>query len=209
VVSLKLNQSTLFARQPIYKSDLSLYGYELLYRDGDVVTARITNSETATCNAVLDYCTGMYPSLSQSQQKIFINISTNMLQSDYFAPFHHEHIVLELLEDTSIDAKTIEKIKRLSGEGFSIAIDDFTFESKWDVILPYVDIIKVDVLNFKSFEDLQSKMLRYLRENQTRLKESIEFLAEKVENSEMFLTYPPWVPAVLNRKLYQKEHFPD
>ena len=53
------SKDILFARQPIFKADNSLYSFELLYRGVDTNKAIFENANQATCELIVNYCSGI------------------------------------------------------------------------------------------------------------------------------------------------------
>lgn len=166
-------------RQAIFDRDLNVYAYELLYRgtpsansefDGDVATSStLLNS---FMNIGIDRLTGGRPA--------FINLTRSFFTEFPSIPFDKDQVVLEILEDIPVDEKLIQAVKNLHEQGYQVAIDDYLFESKWQPLLPYVSLIKVEIRE----QDLPNmeQLLAPLKQR------SIKLLAEKVETHEQFRT---------------------
>jgi len=170
-------QSPVFvARQPVFRGDLSIWGYELLFREGrDSLAAHFDNAETATSRVITDGLTvaraGMAP-----KAKVMINFSEKMILED--APFALPggHVV-ELLEDVAPSRKVLDKCLELK-DNYLLALDDYKGEPQSEPFMHMTDIVKVDVLNmgYKQIKDIVAQLREY-----TGL-----LLAEKVENHAMF-----------------------
>jgi EAL and modified HD-GYP domain-containing signal transduction protein len=56
-------------------------------------------------------------------------------------------VVLELLEDISVDYEVLDACRRLHAEGYVIALDDFVPGCPTEALLPYASMVKVDMLS--------------------------------------------------------------
>ena len=92
------SKDILFARQPIFKADNSLYSFELLYRGVDTNKAIFENANQATCELIVNYCSGILEDDSSPHVKVFINLTSELILSDYFFPLDPNRIVIEILD---------------------------------------------------------------------------------------------------------------
>ena len=83
-------------------------------------------------------------------------------------------LTIEILETQEIDDEFIEKCKEMKQRGYVIALDDFIGGNKFDQIIPYVDILKVDFLA------MDSVSRQHIAEKYAPF--GIKLLAEKVES---------------------------
>jgi EAL and modified HD-GYP domain-containing signal transduction protein len=166
------------ARQPILDIDQHVVAYELLFRDGksnsfpdidpNQATSNILNNNHLTLG--LEQITGDLPA--------YINFHADTLLRHFPSFLDPKKVVIEILEDVPVTDELIAACKTLKNKGYTLALDDFDFDDKWQVFYPFVDIIKIDVLEFSILEI--SKLVRKLN----GLK--ITLLAEKVETIEQF-----------------------
>src|SRR5215472_5700349 len=93
----------LLSRQPICHADLSIFGYELLFRDSEDNRATIRNVDEATAQVVVN--TLMEIGLQQmvGTHQAFINVSRDFLLSDFCEALPPERVVLELLDPIEMD----------------------------------------------------------------------------------------------------------
>lgn len=173
----KLDPEPVFvARQPVFRTDMSIWGYELLFRRSrECVVAEFEDAETATSRVITDGLTvaraGMAPGA-----KVMINFSEKMILED--APFAlPEGHVVELLEEVVPSPEVLEKCLELKG-AYLLAIDDYRGESLPESLISLTDIVKVDVLNmgYKEVKDTVAQLKGFTG----------MLLAEKVENHAMF-----------------------
>ncbi len=124
----------------------------------------------AVAEVGLDRLTGSHPA--------YFNVSAGLLHSPALRLLPPHRVVLELLEDIRPDARTLDMVSRLRTAGYTVALDDFTFEPHQMGFLGAIDLVKVDVLAC-SWPRVLSGMSR-LRSSGVRL------LAEKVEDRKAF-----------------------
>jgi len=175
----------LFARQPIFASDNQLYSFELLYRGVNSDQADFDCANKATCELIVNYCSGILEDDDAPQVKIFINLTRDLILSDYFFPLNPARIVIEILEDVEVDQLLIDKLKQLKKAGYTFALDDYVFEPKFEPLLPLVSYIKIELLDISNdslkqkFERLKTLILKTQKKLPT-------LLAEKVEDKQQY-----------------------
>jgi c-di-GMP-related signal transduction protein len=166
------------ARQPIHDKFSKLFGYELLFRhneenryqseDGDKATIEVIKN--SFINIGIDKVTGGH--------KAFINFTKNILKSDIFTVLPPESVIVEILEDIEPTEEILELCKNLKAQGYSIALDDFVYSSKYKALIEITDIIKVDFKITKGYD--RRKVIEQVNSR------NIKFIAEKVETIEEF-----------------------
>ena len=166
------------ARQPILNIKQETVAFELLFRDGEDNSFPGVCPDKATSTIIVDNqlilgieeVTGSLPA--------YINFHADALIQQIPAFLDPKKVVIEILEDVPISDELLSACKSLKEKGYTLALDDHDFDPKWDVFLPFVDIIKVDVLEVSILD-----ISRFLR----RLKNfKITLLAEKVETLKEF-----------------------
>jgi EAL and modified HD-GYP domain-containing signal transduction protein len=166
------------ARQPILDIDQHVVAYELLFRDGKSNSFPDIDPNQATSNILtnnhltlgLEQVTGNLPA--------YINFHADTLLRHFPSFLDPKKVVLEILEDVPVTDELLDACKALKKKGYTLALDDFDFDDKWQAFYPIVDIIKVDVLEFSILEI--SKLVRKLADL------NVTLLAEKVETLEQF-----------------------
>ncbi|EFL49144.1 diguanylate phosphodiesterase [Solidesulfovibrio fructosivorans JJ]] len=163
------------ARQPIYRVDGGVYGYELLYRTVGGPNYAVVPSDAEATLAVL--ANGI-EAISQDiapNKKIFINFSREILEKGYYSFLDPARFVLEVLESVSCDAAFAETLRGINAAGYMLALDDYVGDPAFDAILPVVTFVKIDMLALRDDPD---KLEAVVATCQARGK---EILAEKVE----------------------------
>ena len=167
----------LLARQPILDHNLQVIGYELLCRPHpqDDAAWQESQGDHATSEVMI----GAYQELGFEKVTgglpAFVNFTRNWL----FNPpvVSSNMLVAEVLEYVSADEDTILAIEQLRRMNYQIALDDFIAEPNQIRLLPYVDIVKVDILRLPDIQQLFPMIQAYQRPGLT-------WLAEKVETPE-------------------------
>lgn len=167
------------ARQPIFDEGLNVFGYELLFRQGQKSTGFDGQSAQAASASVL---LGLYEAgVSQlvENKQAFINFDQEFIHSDALELIDPGHMVVEILESVVVDQALIARIKAVKEKGYRIALDDFDADFNSYPLMPYADIIKFDLmatpLNTINQEIFEAKKL------------GKTLLAEKVETQQEYL----------------------
>lgn len=165
------------ARQPIFNKDNTVFGYELLYRNSEKNSFPSVDDELATKELTTNVLTEFDFTLLTNGKYGFINFSKDTLMSEIPLLFNPKSIVIEILEDVIIDEGLIERIKLLKKKNYVLALDDFVDDGRYEVIMPYIDIIKVEYTRLTPYE---RKKLAYI------YKDTKKLVAERVETKEDF-----------------------
>lgn len=168
-------QNIFVGRQPIMNQMLNVFGYELLFRDGENGGANIRDGNLATSQVIRNAFVDMDLLKLTRGLKCFINVTRDFLLEDEPLPFPGDQVVLEVLESETVDEELIEAIKALAAEGQEFALDDYVGDERWDPLLDVVSYIKVDILK------LTHEQLKLVVEKLQPYKTKI--LAEKVETN--------------------------
>ncbi len=170
----------LFARQPVFDIHERVWGYEMLYRsvqpadDAPPPIDRIPPTPEAWTAAVsvqaildigLDTLCG--PALA------LFNVTRPFFLQRLYEFLPPERTMLEILEDTHVDDELVREIERAKSLGFRVALDDFILSGPTQALVPYADVIKVEVTRLDEAG---------IREHALRLaRPGVLLLAEKVE----------------------------
>lgn len=166
------------ARQPILNINKELEAYELLFRDGESNSFPNIDPDQATSNILTNNHLTMGVEQVTGGKNAFINFHADTLIRHFPSFLDPKKIVIEILEDVPISDALLLACKTLKEKGFTLALDDHDFDPKWDAFLPYVDIIKVDVLSMSIIQ-----ISRYINRIADHKK---VLLAEKVETLQQF-----------------------
>jgi len=165
------------ARQPILSSNEQVFGYELLFRDGVEDYFRHTDSDTAS-RSTLDTSILMGLDVLCDGRRAFINCTRETLLKDYVTLLPPAQVVVEILESVPVDDLVKAACIRLKKAGYSIALDDFVADDQRAELVPFADIIKVDLKGTSPAE--QAALVKRFGSP------GCHMLAEKVETREEF-----------------------
>jgi EAL and modified HD-GYP domain-containing signal transduction protein len=176
----KLASSIFLARQPIFDNDLTLFAYELLFRNNQTNQSGVDefNGDAATSQVINHTFLEFGIERVLGNKLGFINLTRAFLTGEIRLPFEHHNVVLEILEDIVVDDQIINTVKAFSDQGFTIALDDFIYHEDFKPLVDIADIIKIDLLALSDSE---------LAEHVSILKQfNVKLLAEKVETQAQF-----------------------
>ncbi len=181
-------QEFYIAKQPIVDLSGDIYGYELLFRtldSGGKLKAIFKDELLATAKVLVNALNhfGMHSLVDDNLA--FVNIDEEFLLDPIVFSIPKNLFVLEILETTNINKRTIERIKKLKEMGYRLAIDDVHcsdgFIERFTPIFQYIDVLKLDV-NLIEKDTLENYLESFK-------KYSFKLLAEKVETQEEFEKY--------------------
>ncbi|MCW2983349.1 MAG: hypothetical protein JWR63_919 [Conexibacter sp.] len=171
-MDVALASSVAVARQPILDARQRLQGYELLHR------GTAAYGEQATAQVLLAAFGEIGLRSLVGSRPAWINVSRRFLLDVDPLPLPPGEVVLELLEDQTLDDELLGKLQELHAAGFEIALDDFVYSAAADDVLGLASIVKVDVLD--------GGLEHATRQAQLLKPFGVRLLAEKVEDRAMF-----------------------
>ncbi|MFT7471171.1 MAG: EAL and modified HD-GYP domain-containing signal transduction protein [Kiritimatiellia bacterium] len=166
------------ARQPIFDAELNVQAYELLFRDEDTSVANISDGNMASSQVMINAFLGIGIDSISDNRISFINLTRDFIVGRLPLPMTPNAVVIEILEDIVVDDELIAALKDFSSQGFSLALDDYTFTDDKEPLFDIVDIVKIDIMG--SDRDTLVEDVRALQ------KCNVKLLAEKVETREDF-----------------------
>jgi EAL and modified HD-GYP domain-containing signal transduction protein len=166
------------ARQPIFRKNRSLLGYELLFRDGLTNAFPEIDGNEATSRVLTNSFFSMGIEQVSGDGRAFVNFTRDLLVERVPMMFPRDQVVVEILEDIEPDSEVVEACREMAESGYVIALDDFLFRPEMAGLIQTAKIIKFDLMATPL--DTLGPLLEKLSGN------GIEFLAEKVETHEAF-----------------------
>jgi len=167
-------------RQPILGREQQLLAYELLFREGPILTsnrAEIVDPSQATATVIANAFTELSANEALGPYRGYINVDQEFLFNDLIEALPPKVVVLEILETVKPTPEVIARCRQLCEKGFSLAIDDvIELDDAYRPLLELADIIKVDVLGLDA--ERLTGLVRQLKPFGKKL------LAEKVESAE-------------------------
>lgn len=165
-------------RQPILDRNKKTYGYELFYREGNAGYTPDQDGTQASARTMLT--TFLEFGLNQlvGPHLAFVNLTKSFFTDMQPLPVDKSRLVLEILEDIKVNTDLINGVRTLYRNGYAMALDDYRFEPHWDPLLPYVSMVKVDILDLDL--GLHAAKITALKD------QGVGLLAEKVETQAQF-----------------------
>ena len=173
-------EAVFVARQPVFRPDETVWGYELLFRSDQSNIAKVADGSQATASVIADGLVmavdGMAPG-----SRILINFPEQLLVDDVGFALPKQTCVIEILEDVKPSKKTLAAARRLKEAGYTIAVDDYFGQPSLLPFLELADIVKLDILELDSDPARVRAALDKLPDRDRLL-----LLAEKVEDQVTF-----------------------
>ena len=138
------NNQVFIGRKPILDRELNTHAYELLFRPGVGNEAEFIDGEMATSQVISNALMEIGLDDLVGADLAYINFTRKYLIGEIAQLLPPERVVLEVLEDVEIDEEIIQGISSLVVSGYVIALDDFEYDPKWEVLIPLADIYGAD-----------------------------------------------------------------
>ena len=166
----------LIGRQPILDRGGKVEAYELLFRPDTDAAALPFEGNRATATVIVNALTEFSLDQLVGPHRAYINFTGEMLQDETALLLPKERIVIEILEDVTVNAELIEAVTSLTQQGYQVALDDFEYAPQWEPIMVLASTVKIDVLALDAAKIAEHVELlkRY----------DVTLLAEKVETLE-------------------------
>jgi EAL and modified HD-GYP domain-containing signal transduction protein len=174
---MELNK-VFIGRQPIINKNKKIFGYELLFRNSMVSDADVTSNIKATASVIVNAFNNVGLKRLIGEKKGFINVDAEILESRIFDLIPKENMVLEILETVELTSNMVELCKKLRGEGYQLALDDFIYSEPLSPVMSAANYVKIDLpmYNRQSLTEVVAQLKNY----------PVKLLAEKVETREDF-----------------------
>jgi EAL and modified HD-GYP domain-containing signal transduction protein len=179
---------TFIARQPIFDTNISVYGYELLYRSSTDNYFDGSNIDEASGQTIVD--SYMFPGTGDILQgKIaFINFTRSTLVNECAFLLPRESTVIEVLESVPTDREVLDACRKAKDAGYRIALDDYVPDVDRDALTDFADLIKVDFLA-TSLQEQQQVATRFAAMGKSLCAEKVETWEVVKRASEMGYTH--------------------
>lgn len=167
------------ARQPIFDAKDRRVAYELLYRSTAVATSAGGFTNDIMCND-----TALHALVSIGLDRLtggvvaYVNVSREHLLGELYRIFPPNLVVLELLESIDGDEAVVDACARAVESGYVLALDDYDARESLDILLPFVRVVKLDVLG-RTEEELAPIVSRLTARGISVLGERVETIAER------------------------------
>ena len=168
-------QISYIARQAILDRNHQTVGYELLFRDSPKNKFPEIDQDIASSKLIIqNHFQGDIQSVSLGKLA-FINFTEKCLINKYPLMFDKASIVIELVGHQSASERLLKIVKYYHDKGYKVALTEYDLDEKWDVLFPYLAMIKIDVeiTNAKRIRPVVARIKPF----------DIKLIAEKVETN--------------------------
>jgi c-di-GMP-related signal transduction protein len=166
------------ARQPILDRARQVYGYELLFRSGLENFFSHPDLELAAAKVIYDSTHVFGLDTLAAGRRVFVNATRRVLVEGLYRALPQDRAVIEVLETVEPDDEVEAACRRAKAAGYLLALDDFVWDDRYERLLPWADVVKVDFTLVR--DEARAELTERLRRWPCRL------LAEKVETPEDF-----------------------
>ncbi|AEP28690.1 EAL and HDOD domain-containing protein [Brumicola nitratireducens] len=168
------------ARQAIYNVEKRVFAYELLFRDGDSNCFPDMSPDEATSSMIANSHLTVGIEDITFNKPAFINFHKDTLLYRFPSTLDPMNVVIEIVETVEVNDELVQACKHIRDLGYQLALDDYDFAPRWDIFLPFVDYIKVEV------EEIEKQGAAAVAKIQAFNAQGIKVIAEKVETHEQF-----------------------
>jgi c-di-GMP-related signal transduction protein len=136
---------TLVGRQPIFDRDLTVRGYELLFRALET-PATVTDGDERylTADSLLSSSADAIDTLVGSK-RAFCNVSPSLISAEVPVAAAPDRVVLEIDAAQTADPADLAGCRRLRDDGYTLAVDDLRAVDGVEELLDLVSIVKIDI----------------------------------------------------------------
>lgn len=168
------------ARQAIYNIEKRVFAYELLFRNGDSNCFPDMSPDEATSSMIANSHLTVGIEDITFKKPAFINFHKDTLLYRFPSTLDPSSVVIEIVETVEVNNELVQACKHIRDLGYQLALDDYDFAPRWDVFLPFIDFIKVEV------EEIEKQGAAAIAKIQILNAQGIKIIAEKVETHEQF-----------------------
>ena len=168
------------ARQPIFDTSRTLYGYELLYRKSENNFYEGFDDDVSTASVLTNTFLVIGFDELVDGTRAFVNFSGAFLSQEIPGILPKDKVIIEILETVTLTPEVLAACRHLKEQGYVLALDDFVVQEDEGGLTPlieYADIVKMEfpVIDIET----QKHFIR-------RHKKNTRFLAERIETMEDF-----------------------
>jgi c-di-GMP-related signal transduction protein len=166
------------ARHAIFDRNLSLFGYELLFRSCRQNSCDISDDDATTLQVLANSLLSAGLQSVSFNAPLFINFGRGLLTSHWSSVFPPEAVVIEILETVTPDPEVLACCLELGKRGYQLALDDVVGSQRDDELMGVASFVKVDFR--ATTREQQADIAARLKGSGKRL------VAEKVETHQEF-----------------------
>ncbi|GAB3680714.1 EAL and HDOD domain-containing protein [Angustibacter aerolatus] len=133
-------------RRSIRGTDGELLGYELVFEPGPGLESAPAHERDRATSAVVATAFGDFGLHRIGHRRnLFVNLTRELATGAAPMPFGPHNVVLEVLGDLEVDHELVAGIADLRSRGYRVAVDANVSGPAHELLLPLVDVVKLDV----------------------------------------------------------------
>ncbi len=169
------SEQVFIGRQPVVDAQQKIMGYELLFRsNAEENSAHFSDDFSAGAQVLINTLSNMGTGWLLGDKIAFLNVNTEMLNSEFMELLPAQRIVLELQGELSPSSALLERMQALKALGFNFALLSPQVHINNSELIKLATYVKVDLLSVPKDR---------LKELSVALKQyPLKIVAEKVES---------------------------
>lgn len=170
---------TFIGRQPVFDQNLSIYGYELLFRNQkNQSSANAIEWDHKVSQLMMNTFADIGLESLVGRHRAFIYLTRFFIQEPDRIIVAPGQAVFEFPDSLETDDTVVESLASLKRQGHTIALDSSSYEENPPLLAKVTNIVKIDISSLS--EDQISQCVSRLKH------ENVKLLANKVETYEEF-----------------------
>jgi EAL and modified HD-GYP domain-containing signal transduction protein len=165
-------------RQPILDRTKTIFGYELLFRNGQTSKAEVVSNIKATASVMVNALNNIGIQRLIGDRKGFVNVDREILASGLIDLLPKDSTILEILETVEVTEELVDLCAKLRHVGYHFALDDFVFTEAHVPLFEVARYVKIDIM--ATPREALAELSHAMR------KRGLSLLAEKVETQEEY-----------------------
>jgi len=171
--------AALVGRQPILDSQRQVFGYELLFRPADALSAADLTNEGGAAQLISDAVLAIGLDKLTHGRRAFIKLPSAFIERGLARVLPADRVVLEIPSDLPSESDLVEACRQLTADGYAVALDNFTMTERSAALLPLASYLKADFLRTPQPQTTPSLTARWSGRN-------ISTIANRVDAIETF-----------------------
>lgn len=178
--------SVFLGRQPVLNRQQQVIGHEFLFRGDAQASGADFNSDLEAGLSILRaLLTSVNQSLLMGDKLIFINAGERILHSEFLELLPAGRIVLECNIQDAPSEKLLKRLAYLRERGFNLAVDDFAEDSVANVVLPWVNYLKVALPKLSADQTVDADQLSQISEALRKRYHAVQ-IVKHIETAEQY-----------------------
>jgi len=132
-------------RQPIYDRDLEIHAYELMSRSSRSGAEEQIDADKATSQVIINAFLEIGIDKLVNKHIAFIKLAERFLRTDEALPLPKDKVILKIPGYINVDDDVIAGAKRLTDEGFKLAIDNYLIHKELQPLAKMASMIDLNI----------------------------------------------------------------